>query len=108
MTRSIADAIQKYLGSLSSQPHQHRCKACGTIWEHIDAEVGFLPDELMTESHKCPKCGRVNLEKYTGRVESQFMQRIGIQNTPIPRKGNSKRKTRGRSPHEAGSTRRNQ
>lgn len=38
--------------------HCHKCKLCGTIWEHSDNCVNSISD------HECPNCGEESWSHY--------------------------------------------
>lgn len=42
--------------------HKHKCDDCGVVWEH---DALCLADH--TAAHKCPKCGKEQRTKYSGK-----------------------------------------
>lgn len=53
--------------------HLHRCQNCGMIWGHGN----MLIEDV--EAHKCPKCGKSEWGKYSGRLSD----------APHPPRGNT-------------------
>lgn len=58
LARTTRAARPRMAVSIPPGWHEHRCQACGAMWQHGIEQRGNV------ESHRCPVCGRVQWQVY--------------------------------------------